>query len=109
MISARDFVLKRKSFRNFPDEKSLVIHLKSVTHEKVPEKKKFVRGETIIFGVLLREISSEPIKTAIHMIAHMDIKGNIPVSLINKVMEGKQEYIISNLTKGCELVRSMNK
>ena len=96
----------RKIWKNFPTDDSIVITFKSVTHEKCPVYKKYVRAETIISGYYIQTISLNPPKTHLGIISQNDIKGNIPAWLVNSVAQKAPKEWINNLIKGCERVRA---
>ena len=50
LISDRDFVQQRKMWKNFPTNKSHILHFISVENHECPPQKKNVRAETIISG-----------------------------------------------------------
>ncbi len=95
--------MRRKIFRNFPNEDCLILSNKSVIHPSVPEKKKFIRAHTIVYVIYLRTIS--PTQTQIVMLSNIDPKGDVPISMLNSAMEKKQEDILEKIVEGCGVIR----
>lgn len=108
-VSDRDFVQKRKIWRDFPTKESIILHFKSVDHHLCPEKPKFVRAETVISGYFIKTISLNPIKTLVSIISQTDIKGSIPNWLVNSASQKAPREWVNNLIKGCEKIRANKK
>lgn len=104
-MSDRDFVQRRKIWKDFPDVSSTILHFKSVNNKNCPVYKNIVRAETIISGYYIKTISVNPHKTFLSIISQNDIKGNIPTYIVNKVSQTAPKDWIKTLIKGCEMVR----
>jgi hypothetical protein len=50
-------------------------------------------------------MSFEPMRTYLSIIAQTDIKGSIPKWLVNTVAQKAPKEWVSNLVKGCQLIR----
>ena len=105
-VTARDFVQKRKIWKDFPESSSHILHFKSVDHPLCPVKPKFVRAETLISGYFIKTINVFPPRTLISIISQTNIKGMIPAWLVNQVAKSAPKEWLDNLTKGCEKVRA---
>lgn len=106
LVKDRDFVQKRKIWKNFPTPESTIINFKSVVHKLAPEYPKFVRADTIISGYFIKTLSLNPVKTLISIISQTDIKGSIPAWIVNSAAQKAPKEWINNLMKGCEKVRA---
>jgi hypothetical protein len=106
LIKERDFVWKKKVFRNFPDESSSIIHIKSVQHKDCPETKERIRAETIIQSYYVKTVSSDPLITSITCLGQTDPKGSVPLWIINKLSEKAPREWINNLLKGMEVAKN---
>lgn len=104
-VDDRDFVQKRKIWRDFPDTDSCILHFKSVEHKLCPPKPKFIRADTIISGYFIKTLSTSPLKTQVSIITQIDIKGSIPAWVVNSVSQKAPKEWVNNLMKGCEKVR----
>jgi glutaredoxin-related protein len=107
-VSDRDFVQRRKIWKEFPDENSTILHFKSIDHKNCPVKKNVIRAETILSGYFIKKISDNPPKTFLSIISQNDIKGKIPTYLVNKVSQTAPKDWVKSLVKGCEIVKNMN-
>ncbi len=79
------------------------MHFKSVTHEKMPEKSRVVRGETIISGYLFEEekmANGNPM-TKLSIISQNDIKGVVPKSIVNMISGKAPKQWVNNFLKAC--------
>ena len=101
MFDDRDFVEEKKLWINHGQkDKTALFLLKSVERDDYPIKKGIVRGEMIINGNYLEEISKN--KTRIVMVCEMDIKMNI--GLANNLMakeapKGQREWVKDTLQR----------
>jgi hypothetical protein len=109
MIMPRDFVQKRKIWRDFPADDSIILHFKSVDHPQCPDKKGFIRASTIISGYFIKQISTNPLKTILSSVTQTDIKGSIPQWLVNSVSQKAPKEWVNNLIKGCEKIKANKK
>ncbi|XP_074630901.1 uncharacterized protein LOC141889499 [Acropora palmata] len=57
----------------------------AVEIDECPERRELVRGEIIIGGYLLEELSSKPPKCRVTHVTRVDLKGNLPARLVNRV------------------------
>ncbi|KAF0714196.1 Aste57867_3992 [Aphanomyces stellatus] len=80
---ARDFVvLTVQTTDAKDDDAAIVIATRSIHHCDVPDDAKhFVRGATLLSGYILRVVNDHTCDLT--LIAHLDLGGNIPASLIN--------------------------
>ncbi len=109
MVKDRDFVQKRKIWKNIPDPDSVVIHFKSIKHDLAPEYPKLIRAETIISGYYIKRISSNPMRILLVIVTQTDIKGSIPNWIVNSMSQKAPKEWVNNLMKGCEKLRAMKK
>ena len=109
LVKNRDFVQQRKIWRNFPTTKSHMLHFISIDSPECPINKKCIRAETIISGYYMQDDPEEPGHTLLGVLSQTDIKGDIPVFLVNKFAPKSSKSWISSLTKGCEIVLKNNK
>jgi hypothetical protein len=103
-ISNRDFVQQRKMWKNFPTEKSHILHFISVENHECPPSKKNVRAETIISGYYMQDDPDNPEKSILGVLSQTDLKGNIPHVLVNKFAPKSSKNWVKSLIKGCEIV-----
>ena len=109
LVKNRDFVQQRKIWRNFPTTKSHMLHFISIDSPECPINKKCIRAETVISGYYMKDDPEEPGHTLLGVLSQTDIKGDIPVFLVNKFAPKSSKSWISSLTKGCEIVLKNNK
>ncbi len=105
-VQDRDFVQKRKVWKNFPTNSSSIIHFKSIEHKSAPHHAKKIRAHTIISGYYLETVSMNPKTTKIVIISQTDIKGSIPKLIVNTVSQKAPKLWINNLHKGCDMIKS---
>jgi len=74
-----------------------------------PETKKCIRAETVISGYYMQDDPEEPGHSLLGVLSQTDIKGDIPVFLVNKFAPKSSKSWISSLKKGCEIVLKNNK
>jgi hypothetical protein len=72
----------------------------------MPIQPKKVRAHTVISAYFIQTISTNPPKTFLSIIAQTDIKGSIPKWLVNSVSQKAPKEWVSNLIKGCQLIKS---
>jgi hypothetical protein len=108
LVEARDFVQRRKIWRNFPDEDTHCIHFKSIEHKNCPLVKNKVRANTIISGYFIRTESTNPMICHLSVIAQTDVAGKIPTWIVNKISQSAPNEWIRNLHKGCEMIKQRN-
>ena len=104
IVSDREFVQQRKIWRNFPTTKSHILHFISVDSPECPENKKCVRAETIVSGYYIEEDPDEPGHSIIGVLSQTDVKGNLPIFLVNKFAPKTSKNWIKSLHKGCKIV-----
>jgi len=97
-VSNRDFVNQR-SWSN-KDDREFIIMNHSVIHPKAPEKKGFVRANSIQTGYLVR-VRSEGGCTLTYL-TQTDPRGWIPAWLVNKVTKTFAPKIIERLENACK-------
>ena len=103
-VTDRDFVQQRKIWKNFPTKKSHMLHFKSIEHPKCPRKKKYVRAETIISGYYIQDAENGN-GSILGIISQTDVKGSIPIFLVNKVAPKASKGWVQSLLKGCKMVQ----
>ena len=103
-ISDRDFIQQRKVWKNFPTEHSHILHFISVETPECPINKKCVRAETIISGYYIQDDPELPGHSILGILSQTDVKGNIPVYLVNKFAPKSAKNWIKSLYKGCKMV-----
>ena len=103
-ISDRDFIQQRKVWKNFPTEHSHILHFISVETPECPINKKCVRAETIISGYYMQDDPDQPGHSILGILSQTDIKGNIPIYLVNKFAPKSAKNWIKSLYKGCKMV-----
>ena len=109
LVKNRDFVQQRKIWKNFPTAKSHMLHFISIDSPECPINKKCIRAETVISGYYMQDDPEEPGHTLLGVLSQTDIKGDIPVFLVNKFAPKSSKSWINSLTKGCEIVLKNNK
>jgi hypothetical protein len=109
LVEARDFVQRRKIWRNFPDEDTHCIHFKSIEHKDCPLIKNKVRANTIISGYFIRTESTNPMVCHLSVIAQTDVAGKIPTWIVNKISQSAPNEWIRNLHIGCKMIKQRNK
>jgi len=107
-LSYRDFVHLRGSrvmpSKIDPSKKAKVIVDVSVD-ETVPERADHVRAHTILSGGLFEPIAVAENREGClyHMVSEVDIKGDVPKSLVNLVLAKSTLDWIDSLSKACDL------
>ena len=101
-MTDRDFVQKHKTWYNYlGNEKCVLNHNKSTTHEKYPEKNKPIRAEMIIGGFYFEEIKDN--LTNIYLINNADVKATTGISIINSKAPESPKNFIMCLRNGCDM------
>ena len=103
-ISNREFVQQRKMWKNFPSNKSHILHFISVENDECPPSKKNVRAETVISGYYMQDDPDNPEHSILGVLSQTDLKGNIPHVLVNKFAPKSSKNWVKSLLKGCEIV-----
>ena len=103
-ISNREFVQQRKMWKNFPSNKSHILHFISVENDECPPSKKNVRAETVISGYYMQDDPDNPGHSILGVLSQTDLKGNIPHVLVNKFAPKSSKNWVKSLLKGCEIV-----
>ncbi len=103
-ISNREFVQQRKMWKNFPTNKSHILHFISVENHDCPPSKKNVRAETIISGYYMQDDPNNPEHSILGVLSQTDLKGNIPHVLVNKFAPKSSKNWVKSLYKGCQIV-----
>jgi len=65
----------------------------AVEHDKCPEQRGLVRGEIIIGGFVVKELSSDPPSCLVTYITRVDLKGNLPARLVNRVTSSQPQAV----------------
>lgn len=81
LISNRDFC-SLKTWESRPKKGEWVIFNYSINHPKCPEKKGFIRANSILNGFYIRKLD---IGTEFNYYSQSDPRGWIPTSIINKL------------------------
>ena len=102
-ISNREFVQQRKMWKNFPSNKSHILHFISVENDECPPSKKNVRAETVISGYYMQDDPDNPGHSILGVLSQTDLKGNIPHVLVNKFAPKSSKNWVKSLLKGCEI------
>jgi hypothetical protein len=105
-VQDRDFVQRRKIWKDFPSASSSIIHFKSIEHKAAPVRTGKVRAHTIISGYFIETVCMSPKTTKIAIISQTDIKGSIPKWIVNSVSQKAPKLWINNLYKGCDMIKS---
>jgi hypothetical protein len=100
-ISNRDFCNIR-SWYTPPDDSERVIINHSVPHPKCPEKKGFVRANSILTGYWLRPFPGDDSKTILIYMTRTDPGGWIPAWVVNSTASTFAPKIIENITRVSE-------
>ena len=108
IVSDREFVQQRKIWRNFPTAKSHMLHFISVDSPECPLNKKCIRAETIVSGYFIEDDPDEPGHSIIGVLSQTDVKGYIPIFLVNKFAPKSSKNWIKSLKKGCNIVLANN-
>ena len=103
-VANREFVQQRKMWKNFPTDKSHILHFISVENHDCPPNKKNVRAETIISGYYMQDDPKNPEHTILGVLSQTDLKGNIPHFLVNQIAPKSSKGWVKSLHKGCKLV-----
>ena len=103
-VSNREFVQQRKMWKNFPSNKSHILHFISVENHECPPSKKNVRAETVISGYYMQDDPNNPDHSILGVLSQTDLKGNIPCVLVNKFAPKSSKNWVKSLFKGCEIV-----
>ena len=102
LVEDRDFVQQRKMWRNFPSQNSHILHFISVESADCPRKKKLTRAETIISGYYILDDPEREGESILGILSQTDIKGSIPVWLVNKFAPKSSKGWVKSLLKGCQ-------
>ena len=105
LVKNRDFVQRRKIWKNFPDENAVILHFKSIENNLCPVKSNFIRANTIISGYFIQTISTNPLRTRLSGITQTDVRGMIPKMIVNRVAQNAPKEWMKNLLNGCKIVR----
>jgi len=97
-VSARDFCNQRSWWRA-TDGSEYIIFNHSVKHNNCPEKKGFIRANSILSGYLLRTHPDSPDKTLFFYLTQSDLKGWIPAWVINQGASKFAPSIVDKLNK----------
>lgn len=99
-LSNRDFLQWRRT--EYDPEKNLFkMMLRSASHPEHPEKKDFIRAETLISGYIVEQHPQDPNSTKVFIVAQTDVKGMIPKWLVNAVASKAPVQWTDNLRKQC--------
>jgi len=100
IVSGRDFCNERSWWVN-KDKTEYIIINHSVLHPKCPEKKGFVRAWSHRTGYVIRVDPNDPNSTILYYMTRTDMKGTIPIWIVNTVMKTFAPNLIDNLKKVC--------
>ncbi|KAJ7365516.1 hypothetical protein OS493_005625 [Desmophyllum pertusum] len=65
----------------------------AVEHENCPDQRGLVRGEIIIGGFVVKELSSDPPSCLVTYLTRVDLKGNLPARLVNRVTASQPQAV----------------
>jgi hypothetical protein len=82
-FSKRDFIYTRYDFIN--EETKAGILLFSIERDDLPPVPKVVRGIILTSGTLIEQDSKDHSYTLLSQISHVDLQGNFPLWLMNKM------------------------
>jgi len=80
-IANRDYVKARRFLRL--DNGTFMVLERSLIHPAFPIRKDFIRGQVLFSGFLIHPIPNEPEKCLVGSISQLDLKGSIPLSILN--------------------------
>ena len=89
--TARDFSIINVFGRI--DSQTRVHAAKSVVDPRIPEEKGYVRGEVISGGYVIKDYPGNPEKAEVIYLTQVDLKGNVPAFIINKVTESQPQCV----------------
>lgn len=95
--SDREMVLMQTVVKNMPNDKSVLIHLHSVEHNKHPINKKIIRAQMPVCGYYIEEI--EPNKCKAAFVRQMDF--DLPQFIMKKIAPKAMINWVDNLKTGC--------
>lgn len=75
------------------DEGVIALASEAVEHERCPEKKGIVRAEIITGGFVVKELSSDPPSYVVTYMTRVDLKGNLPARLVNRVLSSQPQAL----------------
>lgn len=101
LIAARDFVQLRSKAKL---GNAVVIAYQSVEHPDAPQVQGFIRGETLISGYRIEPQSTDT--CCVEFISQTDIKGLIPVPLLNSIGPLRAADWIHKLSLAAQSLRS---
>lgn len=61
----------------------------SITDSRIPEDKNCVRGEVLAGGYVICNVPGDPNKSLLTYVTQVDLKGNVPAWVVNKVTESQ--------------------
>ena len=85
------------------------MHFKSVVDSRCPEKPKTIRAETIISGYIIAPMEDGTGGTYLTMVSQNDIKGVIPLTLVNTGASKGPRQWVGNLLNACQDYIKKNK
>lgn len=65
----------------------------SIVDELIPEVKGYVRGNVIAGGYCIKDVPGDPQSAEVIYITQVDLKGNVPAFVINKLVESQPQCI----------------
>lgn len=75
------------------------ILFKPATHPDFPEKKDFIRAQTVLSGLIIRPDSANPDSTRVTVLVKNDAKGKIPKAAVNHASEKGMDKWRTDLVK----------
>lgn len=75
------------------DEGVIALASEAVEHERCPEMKGLVRAEVITVGFVVKELSSDPPSYLVTYMTRVDLKGNLPARLVNRVLSSQPQAL----------------
>lgn len=99
-IVDRDFLQKRTFAKDYKGN-SYCLHLVSTDHPGLPKHPEKIRANTLISGYIINPHPENPDDTIITILAHTDIKGSIPKTLVNySVKRAPKTWLNEFIAKG---------
>ena len=89
--SARDFFVLNVFGRL--DKNTRVHAAMSIVDPRVPEERGFVRGALMSAGYLIKDCPGHPNASQVYYLAQVDLKGNVPAFIVNKVVESQPQNL----------------
>lgn len=103
-VDDREFLQKRKIWKNFPNNNSHLLHFKSVDSPLCPPNNKIVRAKTILSGYYIVDDPNNPNNCILYTANINDLGGGIPVGILSKFSASNSKDWGKNAIKGCKMI-----